>query len=72
MRKAPGRNSELIQMLRMIAPGTDLREGLENILKARTGALIVISDSQQVLDLADGGFKINEDYSATPIFMVTP
>ena len=68
MRKAPGRNSELIQILKMIAPGTDLREGLENILKARTGALIVISDSQQVLDLADGGFKINEDYSSTKIY----
>ncbi len=68
MRKAPGRNSELIQMLRMIAPGTELREGLENILKARTGALIVISDSQEVLDLADGGFKINEDYSPTKIY----
>ncbi len=68
MRKAPGRNLELIQMLKMIAPGTELREGLDNILKARTGALIVISDSKEVMDLADGGFKINEEYTPTKIY----
>ena len=44
-----GKNSELIQMLKMVAPGTNLREGLDNILKARTGALIVIGDSAEVV-----------------------
>lgn len=68
MRKEPGKNMNLIQILKMVAPGTDLREGLDNILKARTGALIVISDSQEVMNLADGGFKINEDYSPAKIY----
>ena len=43
----------------MLAPGTMLYEGLENILRARTGALIVVGDSEQVLDLVDGGFRID-------------
>lgn len=68
MRNEPGKNMELIQMLKMIAPGTNLREGLDNILKARTGALIVISDSPEVMKLADGGFKINEEYSPAKIY----
>lgn len=68
MRKEPGKNSELIQILKMVAPGTDLREGLDNILKARTGGLIVISDSPEVVKLADGGFKIDEDYSPAKIY----
>ncbi|MBQ9280162.1 MAG: DNA integrity scanning diadenylate cyclase DisA [Clostridia bacterium] len=68
MRNEPGKNMELIQMLKMIAPGTNLREGLDNILKAKTGALIVISDSPDVMKLADGGFKINEDYSPAKIY----
>lgn len=68
MREAWGRNDELLQILKTIAPGTALREGLENILKARTGALIVISDSEQVMSLADGGFKINEDYSPARLY----
>ena len=33
---------ELVDILRMIAPGTQIREGLDSILKAKTGALIVI------------------------------
>lgn len=68
MRNEFSKNTELIQILKMIAPGTDLREGLDNILKARTGGLIVISDSPEVMKLADGGFKINEEYSPAKIY----
>ena len=32
----------ITEVLKLIAPGTPIREGLENILKAKTGALIVI------------------------------
>lgn len=49
-------DSEMIEILKMIAPGTPIREGLENILKAKTGGLIVIGDSKDVLDLVDGRF----------------
>ena len=31
-------NEEILEILKMVAPGTVLREGLENILKAKTGA----------------------------------
>ena len=34
----------LTDILKIIAPGTPLREGLDNILKAKTGALIIIGD----------------------------
>ena len=30
-------NNEIIEVLKTIAPGTPIREGLENILKAKTG-----------------------------------
>ena len=63
MKEDLNKEQELIQILKMVAPGTELREGLENILKARTGALIVISDSADVMKLAVGGFKIDEEYS---------
>ena len=35
----------ITDMLKLIAPGTPIRHGLENILKAKTGGLIVIGDS---------------------------
>jgi diadenylate cyclase len=68
MRDVWSKNTDLLQILKMIAPGTDLREGLENILKARTGALIVLGDTPEVLKLVDGGFNINEDYSPARIY----
>ena len=43
--------------LQMIAPGTQLYEGLESILKAKTGALIVIGDTPEVMALVNGGFQ---------------
>ena len=58
----------LQDILKIMAPGTALREGLDNILKARTGALIVIGHSKQVLDLTDGGFTINEPYTPAKLY----
>ena len=43
----------LMEILKLIAPGTPLRDGLDNILKAKTGALIIIGDSKEILDIAD-------------------
>ena len=68
MRDELNKEQELIQILKLVAPGTALREGLENILKAHTGALIVVSDSPEVLKLTDGGFKIDDEYSSAKIY----
>lgn len=38
---------EVTEILKLIAPGTQIRQGLENILKAKTGALIVVGDSRR-------------------------
>ncbi len=37
--------SRIMRALEMVAPGTSLREGIDNIVDARTGALIVIGDA---------------------------
>jgi diadenylate cyclase len=62
------RDTSTTDILKLIAPGTPIREGLENILKAKTGALIVIGDSKEVLDIVDGGFSINEDYTSQRLY----
>lgn len=61
------KDKELLNILKIIAPGMPLREGLENVLRAKTGGLIVLGDSEQILKLVDGGFSINSDY--TPSFV---
>ena len=62
------KDKELLNILKIMAPGTPLREGLENVLRAKTGGLIVLGDSDQVLDMVDGGFDINSDYTPTYVY----
>ncbi len=54
--------------LELLAPGTQLYEGLENILKAKTGALIVLGDSDEVLELVNGGFRIDAEMHPAALY----
>lgn len=49
---------EFFSVLKMIAPGTNLRAALEGALKGGKGALIVV-DNESLLPLIDGGFRVN-------------
>jgi len=49
----------LSNLLKLVSPGTVLKQGLEIILQGGTGALIVIGDTEEVLKTIDGGFKID-------------
>jgi diadenylate cyclase len=51
--------------LAAVAPGTELRDGLERILRGRTGALIVLGHDRVVESLATGGFPLDVEFSAT-------
>lgn len=62
------RDVVITEILKLIAPGTKIREGLENILKAKTGGLIVIGDTKDVLDIVDGGFNLNIDYTSSRLY----
>ncbi|MDW7650912.1 MAG: DNA integrity scanning diadenylate cyclase DisA [Bacillota bacterium] len=55
---------QLMNTLSRLAPGTPIREALENILGARTGALIVMGWSPRIEALMEGGFKL--DVELTP------
>ena len=62
------KSKELMSILKILAPGTSLREGLDNILRAKTGGLIVLGNGKEILDIVDGGFGINADYSPAYIY----
>jgi diadenylate cyclase len=53
-------------VLARVAPGTELRDGLERILRGNTGALIVIGYDRSVEELCTGGFPLGDvEFSAT-------
>jgi diadenylate cyclase len=59
--------TRLRRTLANIAPGTSLREGLERILRGRTGALIVLGDDDKVQGLLTGGFALDVNFSPTAL-----
>jgi diadenylate cyclase len=51
--------------LSAIAPGTAMRDGLERILRGRTGALIVLGHDRTVESICTGGFTLDVPFTAT-------
>jgi diadenylate cyclase len=58
----------MVRALEMVAPGTALREGLDNILHAHTGGLIVIGDADDLAFLFSGGIKLDLDYTPALLY----
>lgn len=53
----------MLESLTFVAPGAPLREGLDRILQANKGALIVVGDGPEVLNICSGGFLLDAAYS---------
>lgn len=53
----------MLQALAVVAPGKPLREGLDRILQANMGALIVVGDGPEVLNICSGGFLLDAAFS---------
>ena len=53
----------LHQALTTVAPGTPLRDGIERIVRAKMGALLVLGDGPDVLDICSGGFLLDAPFS---------
>ncbi|TDT70433.1 diadenylate cyclase [Hypnocyclicus thermotrophus] len=62
------KNKEIKDILSFVAPGTEIRKGLNNILDAGTGGLLVIGDDKGILEIIDGGFFIDCDYNPQRIY----
>src|SRR4030088_1533174 len=53
----------MLAALAEVAPGRPLREGLDRILQARMGALIVVGDGPEVLSVCSGGFLLDAEFT---------
>ena len=52
-------NNELMEILKIVSPGTPLRTAIDDISKSETGALIVFGDSPEMMKIINGGFEVN-------------
>jgi diadenylate cyclase len=59
----PDHGEQLMEALALVAPGTPLREGLDRVLQAKRGALVVVSDVPEVLSICTGGFLFDAEFT---------
>ena len=59
----PAASAELMTALGVVAPGTPLRDGLDRILQAKMGGLVVVGDGPEVLNICSGGFLLDAAFS---------
>lgn len=62
------RERELVAALELLSPGTSLREGIDYIIQGKTGGLIVVGDTPAILNLVEGGFRINSRYTPMRLY----
>ena len=60
---APPRSDALLAALRLVAPGTAFRDGIERIIQARMGALLVVGAGPEVLSVCSGGFLLDAEFT---------
>src|SRR5882672_7001436 len=60
----------LIRALDVVAPGGALREGIDNIVHAHTGGLIVVGELDEISHLLSGGLRLDVDYTPAMLYQV--
>lgn len=60
-------SGRLTEALQLVAPGTQIREALENIVRARTGGLLVFADEAEIAPLISGGIPL--DVESAPMIL---
>ena len=62
--------AELSGALDLVAPGTELRDGIDNIIRAQNGALIAVANPSKLerLNLISGGIKIEAEFTPMRLY----
>ena len=61
--RARGANKEMRSALARMAPGEPLRDGIDRVVRAKAGALLVLNDDPEVLAICSGGFLVDAPFS---------
>jgi diadenylate cyclase len=56
-------SSAMADALALVAPGQPLRDGIERVLQANRGLLLVVGDGPEVLSICTGGFLLDAEFS---------
>ncbi|WP_064091192.1 DNA integrity scanning diadenylate cyclase DisA [Rossellomorea aquimaris] len=68
MEEKKSNDKSMSDILQFVAPGAPIREGIDNVLRANTGGLIVVGYNDKVKSVLDGGFHINCSFSPSYLY----
>ncbi len=58
----PRRDPQLLQAIQKVAPGTELRQAIDDVIRSHEGALIVVGDPAELSFLYSGGIRIDAPF----------
>src|SRR6476620_10062924 len=66
----PRRDPRLLASIARVAPGTELRQGIDDIIRSHEGALTVIGDPEALAFLYSGGMRIDLPFTSQHLYEV--
>src|SRR6266513_6279393 len=66
-REDPRLDSKILSAVARIAPGTELRQAIDDVIRSREGALFVIGEPNDLAFLLSGGMRLDQTF--TPQFL---
>lgn len=67
----PRREERLLEVIAKVAPGTELRQAIDDVLRSREGALIAIGDPQELAFLFSGGIRLDHPFTPQLLYELT-
>jgi diadenylate cyclase len=64
----PRRNPDLLEAIAKVAPGTQLRQAVDDIIRSHEGALIVLGDPGELAFLYSGGIRLDAPFRAQLLY----
>jgi diadenylate cyclase len=64
----PRDDPKLLAAISRIAPGTELRQGLDDIIRAKEGALIVVGEPSELSFMFSGGIRLDQPFTAQLLY----
>src|SRR5205823_2663009 len=62
-REDPRLDPKVLSAVGRIAPGTDLRQGIDDIIRSKEGALIVIGEPSELAFMFSGGIQLDQPFT---------
>jgi diadenylate cyclase len=64
----PRQDAKLLEAIARVAPGTELRQGIDDIIRSREGALIVIGEPSELAFLFSGGIRLDQPFRSQLLY----